>query len=260
MWNVGGLGDRLGPFVSLGLIPAGRFYSVWACAAAVLAAWLVQRLLDGERRARAAIVLGACALAFYVAARWGVESFVTSYSAERSLDPLEWRAFAARHLAWIGTSYWVGALALMALAFARSAPARWGAAGALCAAQLAATAAVVGNYVPITPDELVLPDTPELQALRATVGDERVLFFDEDEIPVDANAILGVRSMTHYDAISLRDVQAAACRSSERRATMPGCTRRPPRGCASSACATSPRTRTGSRSTPCPRGRPASTA
>jgi hypothetical protein len=210
VWNVGGLGDRLGPLVSLGLIPVGRFYSIWSIAVAVLAAWLVQRLMRDRGRARAAAALGAWALAFYAAARWGAQHFLSSYAAELGLDLAQWRAFAAEHRAWIGAWYWAGVLALWALALARSTKARWAAAVALCAVQVIMTAGIVGHYVPLTPDRYVPPRTPELAALRSIVGAERLLFFGRDGIPADANAILGLSSMMHYDAIGIGDVQFAA--------------------------------------------------
>jgi hypothetical protein len=223
VWNVAGLGGLLGPIVSFGLIPAGRFYSLWTLAAALLGAWLVQRLADGGAgggagggspgragRAREAIVFGAGALALYAAAAGGAAHFVSSHAAERGLDGWRWLAFAARHLLWISAWYWAGALALSWLVFARSGRTRWTAVGVLCGAQLAMTAPVVGDYVSITPDRRVLPGTPELQALRAAVGDELLLFLGWGGIPADSNAVLGVRSMTHYDALSIRDVQTAA--------------------------------------------------
>ncbi|MCC7012651.1 MAG: YfhO family protein [Planctomycetes bacterium] len=206
VYDLAGAGAGLTRIVPGHRLPLVRLNPLWTFSTAALAAWSVERLSHlGARRGLViwGLVAGGTACLFTV----GAARYIDSRASELGLDATAWAATFAAHRASTLAWFCAGACGLALVASVRARALRALGWSALLGAQFASTVGPLARYTPASPDACVLPRTAELDALRAAIGAERVLFLGTDELTADSNCALGIRTLTSYDALEIARYQ-----------------------------------------------------
>lgn len=210
VWNLGSLGEWIGRFVTVGMIPWGRLYPVLSLGAALSAAWALERAGLEHRPRRWLAIVSVSAIAVFGAAWLGVERFIDAHAAEARVDVDTWRGIADAHVGWIALCFGCGVVAVAVYGCVRTPKVRMACMAALLAAHFGSTVLLFGRYVPTVPNENVVAQTESMTELQALVGDSRTLYVGRDRLPVNTNALYGMEQVVGYDALSVADYETVA--------------------------------------------------
>ncbi len=197
---------------TLKMVPINRSQFFGHACVAVCAAFLVDRIVDPppdtdkKRDGARAIAVVAAGLLFLYVFRAGALSLAAETwklregNINRDMIP----SMSLEHIQHIGTLFLIG-VGSVALAFvARSRALRLVCALVLVIAAYAQTGDLMSDYNPITPDRMVYPVTPMIEAVRAKTAGKRSVFIGPTALPPHTNAVYGIPSIAVWDGINIK--------------------------------------------------------
>ena len=195
---------------TLGLAPMNRSQADWLFCLACLAALFVEELVRRrpERSWPGALTICCGAAAFLVAHLVGADRLIAEFSHNPNFEHEKFLASVPGHIALVVSCFALGAALVAALLLLRRPRLRASAAAALVALVFVPTGWHWRNYEPVCEDRFFYAQTPLLEQLKRSVGEERVAILGEDSLPPMANLAWRINLLSNYDGLWVRDFDA----------------------------------------------------
>jgi len=185
-------------------MPSTRVNPLWMVGASVCAACVVDSALRGREAGARTIIVSALAGGLLIAARLAAPLWWSS-AGEGAADAIrEATEIGAPRSTTLLVLALAGLAALSLLGPARKRWARFAVVSVLLGSVAAQGVYVFGDFMPVVEDRCVLPRNERLNAFVERTAGERVVFLTSDRLPVNTNALYGVRLLSSYEMLKER--------------------------------------------------------